>query len=116
MTYVADHVQASKSGRAEHNNWWHGATTAQRLAQLDGGLECGMTAGQIASVSGTTQNAVWHFASTYGRRFKVGGISRSHQRARNVTADRSAYLRGERVDLWGSEQRQDEFALDEVEA
>ena len=29
-------------------SWWDKATTEQRLAQIDGGIECGMNAAQIA--------------------------------------------------------------------
>ena len=118
MTYVADHVQASKSGRAEHNSWWRRATTEQRLAQLDGGIECGLAASQVALASGATLKMVKDMAYRHGRKFGLTnrGSTPSSQRRHSVSRDRSAYLRGERVDLWGSEQRQDEFALDEVEA
>jgi len=122
MTYVADHVQASKSGRAEHNSWWHRATTDQRLAQIDGGIECGMTARHVALACGLIdgKDVVHNFARRHDRSFpaenRVNQSQKGNTRHHKVNADRSAYLRGERVDLWGSAQGQDDFALDEVEA
>lgn len=57
-------------------SFWESATTEQKLAQIDGGIECGMTTEQIAvncGVSPTDKNpasrVVAWFAINHGRKF-----------------------------------------------
>lgn len=75
---------------APKKGWWYRATKAQRLAQLDGGIECGMSAPQIAMNCGclTTQKAhrgkvVSHFATHNSRKF--GPMEVVAPKARNAT-------------------------------
>lgn len=53
--------------------WWERASTRQRLAQIDGGIECGMSSGQVAKNCGapiyTNGNAVLSCAQQHGRSF-----------------------------------------------
>lgn len=50
-------------------SWWKRATEEQRLAQIDGGIECGMTIRQIAMNCGATTNAVGAYGRSHGRTF-----------------------------------------------
>lgn len=101
-------------GMKAKSNWWANATPEQRLAQIDGGIECGMSARQVAMASGCENAASLHaFASSYGRQFKQkGGGTNQHLRAYAVRRDRYNYLSGRPVNLWGAPEPQDEFSLD----
>lgn len=102
-------------------SWWFKASEAQRLAQIDGGIECGMTSRQIAVASGLDgedRKTVAWFAQNHLRKiphktkFKA---QREPAPVRGAVArDRRSYIAGERVNLWGNAEPQDEFALDEV--
>lgn len=87
-------------------SWWHRATPEQRLAQIDGGVECGMTSRQVAMASGVSHTTIRIYAANNGRRFPIktkstsGCISRAALNRRN----RAAYLRGEHVDFWGNDE------------
>ena len=95
-------------------SWWQNATTEQRLAQIDGGLECGMTSGQVAVASRTSAHNIRQMAVRYGRHFPSIGKQTTGHRLRKIASDsRRAYLRGEPIDLWGNTEAQEEF-LDEV--
>lgn len=95
------------------SGWWSKATEAQKLAQIDGGIDCEFTARQIALASGTTVAAIYRFVQRRGISLPDrGGMPRRAARKLN---DRAAYLRGEPVNLWGNTEPQDEFALDERE-
>lgn len=104
------------------NSWWHRATVEQRLAQIDGGIECGLSAREVAIASGLLPeqgSTVSVLASKHKRRFPAENIDRrfeGHRRRGAVGRARRAFLNGEPVDLWGNSSRQDEFALDAVEA
>lgn len=50
-------------------SWWSRASTEQKLAQIDGGIECGMSGRFIAMNVGTTRAAVLEFGRRHGRRF-----------------------------------------------
>lgn len=95
------------------SSWWHNATTEQRLAQIDGGIECGMTSTQIAMASRTSRNVIGAYASAHGRVFphKARPATVRHH---SVLRNRKAYLRGDPIDLWGNTEAQEEF-LDERE-
>lgn len=91
------------------SSWWHRATPEQRLAQIDGGIDCRMTAGQVAMACGLENDGakvIHNFANRNGRHFlrgtgNNGSSAKRHHRAR---ADRAAYLRGEHVDFWGNDE------------
>jgi hypothetical protein len=103
------------------SSWWHNATTEQRLAQIDGGLECGMTARQVALASRVPEGErtiVSSYARSHGRQFPAETGERERHRKRSSTdwaakRARDAYLRGDPIDLWGNTEAQEEF-LDEV--
>lgn len=64
-------MTAKKSGKG----WWYRATDEQRLAQIDGAIECGMTMNQVVMNCGAkSTGAVSMFASRRGRSF--GTINR----------------------------------------
>lgn len=104
------------------DSWWNRATTEQRLAQIAGGIECGLTAAQIGILSGIDPDRrpgaiVRVFANCRGIRLhdpvKLKAI---RVRAAAPGKLRRAFLRGEPVDFFaGSASDRDEFALDEVE-
>lgn len=77
------------------STWWERASVEDRLAQIDGGIECGMTSRQIAMNCGAPifkrDNAVLRFGKAHGRHFlaknsagrsREGGLSSSLVRTR----------------------------------
>lgn len=50
-------------------SWWSKATTEQRLAQIDGGIECGMSANHIGMNCGTSASTCGAFGRNHGRSF-----------------------------------------------
>ena len=75
--------------------FWTSSTDDQKLSQIDGGIECGMTRTQVAMNCGTTMNAVAYFASRHGRTFngrasaqsaREGGIVQRIVKARRAGA------------------------------
>lgn len=74
--------------------WWYRASTEQKLAQVDGGIECGLTARQIAlfsgidpDKSGPSGNTVRAFALFHGRRFPEANLfkaGRNRKRGRDL--------------------------------
>lgn len=71
------------------SSWWDTATTEERLAQIDGGIECGMIARQIAK--NLRMEGRWEtvrvFANRKGRYF-YGDIS-----VEGMQAKRAAWMR-----------------------
>ena len=65
-------------------SWWHRATQEQRLAQIDGGIRCGMTANQVGMNVGAKGQVVQNFAQQFGRKFN--GTSVGLKRASEVGA------------------------------
>lgn len=51
-------------------NFWNTATQEQKLAQIDGGLELGMTANQVAMNCGVKPFTLTAFARSHGRSFR----------------------------------------------
>lgn len=55
----------------DKNSWWSSASTEEKLAQIDGGIECGMTARQIAMCVGVSDKhdggTIRVFAFRHGR-------------------------------------------------
>ena len=75
--------------------FWKTASKAQKLAQIDAGIELGMTARQVAMNLGTTREALKVWASRNGRNFphqitKTWGLASviSSQRSRGVANER----------------------------
>lgn len=105
--------------------WWYRATTEERLAQIDGAIELGMTAPQAALNCGCLYDQRYSgnrlgsgsllrsFAASHGRSFSGSkfanreangmtvrnGRSMSIKRAR-LEASREAYFEGQEVDFW----------------
>ncbi|TWB61665.1 hypothetical protein FBZ98_1011010 [Rhizobium sp. ERR 922] len=50
-------------------SFWEKSTDEQKLAQIDGGIELGMTVRQIATNCGTTRSALSYFGRKNGRVF-----------------------------------------------
>lgn len=96
--------------------WWSKASEAQKLAQIDGGISLGMSHAQIAMASRTSAGAIAGFASRHNRVFSVKSGTASQRRMGSIYRDRAAYARGDRINLWGNTEAQDEFALDEVQS
>lgn len=68
-------------------SFWNLATTAQKLAQIDAGIELGMTSAQVAMNCGCYADAhrdhgfrVRVFAQAHGRRFPAGMSTYGRQR------------------------------------
>jgi hypothetical protein len=104
--------------------WWYQASTAERLAQIDGCIEVGMTTNQCAMNLGcydarrgdaAGNGIVGNFARRHGRSFPnivgkrrlnagmvtVEGHSLTRKQAR-INASKQAYLSGEPVDFWSA--------------
>jgi hypothetical protein len=86
--------------------FWKTATKDQRLAQIDGGIECGLCAADIAVMLGTTADCIRHYASRYGRSLRkdyeaakrnghkggiVGGIVNARRMKKPETSQPSAF-------------------------
>lgn len=113
--------------------FWTTATREQKLAQIDGGIECGMTARQVAMCLGASTThggaTVLMFAARNGRRFNtgthdkkvkaglVGGVRGAM--TGGIVAMRNAgfpdYEISSAFSLFGSHERSERF-LDEVDA
>jgi hypothetical protein len=50
-------------------SFWEKSTDEQKLAQIDGGIECNLTIRQIAMNCGATSPAVAYFGRKHGRSF-----------------------------------------------
>lgn len=101
--------------------WWYRATQAEKLAQIDGCIEVGMTAKQCAMNVGTYEDEgsdadgrqrILAFATYHGRTFsedeykldnKAAKVSRYHRKRANFSAAKQSYLAGEPVDFWSAE-------------
>lgn len=66
-------------------SWWHKATVEQKLAQIDGGIECGMTSRQIGMNCGASLNVVKIFCSEHGRKLpaRTGSMAASRASGKN---------------------------------
>jgi len=108
--------------RAPRKGWWYRASIEQRLAQIDGGVECGLTARQVAMVSGVDMDrhpaqVVASFAIKHGRHFPNGrfsGVQKTGLRIGGIKRDRSQYLRGNNVDFWNGDAHGDPVEVEEV--
>lgn len=85
------------------NGWWHRASTEQKLAQVDAGIEIGLTARQVALACGVERSqTVTQFANYHERKFTNGAVRAMASLNRHAArkSARAAYFRGEEVDLW----------------
>lgn len=82
--------------------WWYRASREQKLAQIDGGIECGLTAREVAICSGIDPDTtgrhgrtVHGYASNHGRRFP---LKRAHiaDKRLHIGNARRAYWQGAR--------------------
>lgn len=106
----------SKADR-ETGGWWYRASTEQRLAQIDGGIELEMTVRQVALASGahmTHGGTVQAVAREHGRRFphRPGRSARTGSAAKK-RGTLAAFMRGEPVNFWSEQPRQGQ-ASDEI--
>jgi len=90
--------------------WWYRASQEQRLRQIDAGIELGMTAKQVAMVSGTMVGTVFSFSRLHGRHFYTPATVYSKKgndaRWASVRAHH-AYFSGRPVDeIWRNAPRQ----------
>lgn len=84
------------------SGWWGRATSEQKLAQVQGALEVGMSAGQCAMNVGTMRQNVSDFALRHGLSFSgVGDLEASRHRWATHRA-RKKFFSGEDVDFWRS--------------
>ena len=77
--------------------FWRKASIEQKLAQIDGGIECDMTIRQIAMNVGATRTAVAEFGRRHGRRFPAtpaATVSTLKNAVATVAAIRTARWRG----------------------
>lgn len=58
-------------------SFWQHASTQQRLAQIDGSIEVGMTMRQTAMNLGTTVHRIDYFSSKHGRHFNRHRLTES---------------------------------------
>ncbi|KQU96807.1 hypothetical protein ASD00_18345 [Ensifer sp. Root31] len=51
------------------SSWWAGASKEQKLAQIDGGIDCDISAKHIAMNVGATVSAIHEYGRRNGRKF-----------------------------------------------
>jgi hypothetical protein len=94
--------------------FWKTATKEQKLSQIDGGIECGMTARQVAVNCGTTAENIRALASRCGRSFNHG-ISVGWGRASLISSQRSRGVPNERItdafNIFGAKESKWEMEL-----
>lgn len=75
--------------------WWHNASKEQRLAQIDGGIELGLMAKQIALVSSASERQIAAYANSHGRYFgKAYKLTRYRRARAELTRFRRDYNSG----------------------
>lgn len=78
-------------------SFWQNASTQQRLAQIDGAIECGLTYKQMAMNMGCEDwRQVQYFANHHGR-FNRGGryVNHSQRLMRSSQVKQVSYNRGQ---------------------
>lgn len=124
-------------GNARHDGWWYRATNEQRLAQIDAGIELGMTAKQVAMNCGCAYEvrangagvregergaAVIAFAISHGRNFprqKAGSgsakrIGEKIAISRAKAAMRDGYVIEAAFDIFNTRKQHSDSLFDEV--
>ncbi len=92
--------------------WWYRASTEERLAQIDGCIDVGLTGLQCAVNCGAPEQTIRGFANKHGRHFR-GGYSTARALSENnrlqgsnrhhaMRSTKKAYLAGEPVDFWSA--------------
>lgn len=85
--------------------WWSRATVAEKLAQIDAGLELGFGMGALALNLGVNRWTLESFCAYHGRRprrlFRVVEPFTTTRR-RQVRDIRRAYFEGAPVDFWAA--------------
>lgn len=92
------------------SGWWYRANQTQKVAQVEAGIELGMTARQVsiasgAKVTGYGSGPVAMFAWSHGLSFPRRGNSAAGERSKRKQSARAAYDRGEPVDFWAEQPR-----------
>ncbi|OOG75571.1 hypothetical protein B0E45_01180 [Sinorhizobium sp. A49] len=70
--------------KTNEKSWWSRASREQKLAQIDGGIECGMSARHIAVNLGATTSAVHEYGRRNGRRFTGTNTRKQQSRAGSI--------------------------------
>ena len=70
--------------RINEKSWWSRASREQRLAQIDGGIECGLSARHIAMNVGATTSAVHELGRRNGRKFTGKNTVSQNRRAGGI--------------------------------
>ena len=76
--------------------FWKTATKEQKLSQIDGGIECGMTARQIGMNLGIGKRRVLYFAEEHGRKFPHQ-VTKPFGEASRIASHRSRGIDNERI-------------------
>lgn len=66
------------------SSWWSRASKDQKLAQIDGGIDCGMFARHIAMNVGASVSAVQEFGRRHGRKFHGRPTPAQHRIAGSI--------------------------------
>jgi hypothetical protein len=93
--------------------FWKTATKEQKLAQIDGGIECGMTARQVAMNCGTPSINVYRFAERNNRSLpaKKAKLSETLKIALARSQGKSNDVMPEAFDIFGAKERKWEMEL-----
>jgi hypothetical protein len=96
--------------------FWKTATKEQKLSQIDGGIECGMSARQIGLNLGTSRDNVIAFANGNGRSFPRTSIrpaqsvkAMAHAMKRKLVDDNTKMP--EAFDIFGAKESKWEMEL-----
>ncbi len=65
-------------------SWWSRASREQKLAQIDGGIECGVSAKHIAMNVGASVSAIHEYGRRNGRRFTGKNTTLQLRRAGSI--------------------------------
>lgn len=104
------------------SGWWERASTEDRLAQIDGGIEAGLSSLEIAKIVGAPiyhdgkSNAAHAFGSSHGRRFSRVNVRANGRRGGLAAGILNARRRGvadseisSAFDLFDAPHHQDRF-------
>ncbi len=72
------------------SSWWSRASRDQKLAQIDGGIECGVCAKHIAMNVGASVSAVHEFGRRNGRKFTGKNTTVQLRRAGSIAGVKNA--------------------------
>jgi hypothetical protein len=79
---------------SQKSSWWSRASTEQKLAQIDGGISCGMSGRHIAMNVGATRAAVLEFGRRHGRKFVAKATASQRQTAGRIAGVEAARRTG----------------------